>query len=191
MFCPIGRQQIARVAVWLLSGNFVRQVRVQWAPLWLAACFRGYSREADDWPIPGTAFTNYYLESLGQANTRYGNGILSLTKPDSSQPADHFVYDPANPVPSIGGHSCCTPDIAPVGPYDQAKVEDRADVLVYSTRPLEKPTEVTGPVQVILYAASSAPDTDFNAKLVDVHPDGKAYNLGNGIIRASSRQSLE
>jgi uncharacterized protein len=137
-------------------------------------------READDWPIPGTVFADFYLESLGQANTRYGNGALSLSKP-ASQPADHFLYDPANPVPSIGGHSCCTPDVAPVGPYDQAKVEDRADVLVYSTPPLEKPIEVTGPIQVILYAASSAPDTDFTAKLVDVHPDGKL--AGNAATR--------
>ena len=94
-------------------------------------------------------------------------------------------------MPSIGGHSCCTPDTAPVGPYEQAKAEDRADVLVYSTHPLAKPIEVTGPVQVVLYAASSAPDTDFTAKLVDVYPDGKAYNLGNGVIRASSRRSLD
>jgi uncharacterized protein len=186
--------------------NPVDALQLRWFDHWLKAIDNGVDhekpvrifvmgankwREADDWPIPGTVFTDFYLQSLGQANTRYGNGALSLSKPDASQPADHFLYDPANPVPSIGGHSCCTPDVAPVGPYDQAKVEDRADVLVYSTAPLEKPIEVTGPIQVILYAVSSAPDTDFTAKLVDVHPDGKAFNLGNGIIRASSRQSLE
>jgi uncharacterized protein len=186
--------------------NPVDILQLRWFDYWLKGVANGVDREkpvrvfvmgankwreADDWPIPGTVFKEYYLQSLGQANTRYGNGSLALTKPAGDQPTDHYRYDPANPVPSVGGHSCCTPEVAPVGPYDQAKTEERSDVLVYSTSPLEMSVEVTGPVQLMLYAASSAPDTDFTAKLVDVHPDGKAYNLSNGIIRASSRQSLE
>jgi uncharacterized protein len=147
-------------------------------------------REAENWPIEGTEFRPYFLQSLGAANTRHGNGSLATGQPPADQAADEFTYDPANPVPSRGGHSCCTPDVAPVGPYDQAQIEDRADVLVYSTPPLEEDTEVTGPVEVVLYAKSTAPDTDFTAKLVDVHPDGKAYNISNGIIRASSREGL-
>ena len=147
-------------------------------------------REAESWPVEGTEFRPYYLQSLGEANTRFGNGVLSVeTAPDGQEP-DEFTYDPDNPVPSRGGHSCCTPDVAPVGPYDQAEIEERADVLVYSTPPLQDEVEVTGPIQVVLYASSTVPDTDFTAKLVDVHPDGKAYNISNGIIRASSRKGL-
>nr|WP_299363079.1 FAD-dependent oxidoreductase [uncultured Paracoccus sp.] len=125
------------------------------------------------------------------SGTRYGNGSLSTEEPPADQRVNQFTCDPANLVPSRGGHSCCTPDVAPVEPYDQAKVGDRADVLVYSTPPLEADVEVTGPIEMVLFAASTAPDTDFTAKLVDVHPDGKAYNISNGIIRASSREGLD
>jgi uncharacterized protein len=199
-------QKVGEIDFGADARNPVDELQLRWFDHWLKGIDNGIEREkpvrvfvmgankwreADDWPIPGTVFTDYYLRSLGQANTRYGNGGLDLGKPAGSKPSDHYRYDPGNPVPSVGGHSCCTPDVAPVGPYDQATVEDRADVLVYSTRPLTQPVEVTGPVQVLLYAASSADDTDFTAKLVDVHPDGKTYNLGNGIIRASSRESLE
>jgi len=148
-------------------------------------------RDASDWPIPGTRFTKYYLRSLGEANTRHGNGRLDTNAPGADEPPDHYRYDPANPVPSRGGHSCCTPDVAPVGPFDQADIEERADVLVYSTPALQQPIEITGPISVTLFAASSAVDTDWTAKLVDVHPDGRAINLNNGIIRARYRDSLE
>jgi uncharacterized protein len=112
---------------------------------------------------------------------------LSRAAPAGPQPADHFVYDPANPVPSRGGNSCCSIAFAPVGPYDQAAIEQRSDVLVYATPPLSEAMEVTGPVTVDLYAASSAVDTDFTAKLVDVYPDGKAFNVSQGIVRALPR----
>jgi putative CocE/NonD family hydrolase len=148
-------------------------------------------REASDWPIPGTRFTKYYLHSLGEANTRFGNGRLDTDAPAADEPADHYRYDPADPVPSRGGHSCCTPEVAPVGPYDQAEIELRADVLVYSTPTLQQPVEVTGPISLTLFATSSALDTDWTAKLVDVYPDGRAINLNNGIIRARYRESLE
>ncbi|CAM5515414.1 CocE/NonD family hydrolase [Mycolicibacterium aubagnense] len=148
-------------------------------------------READSWPPAEAETVAFYLHSRGQANTRFGNGSLTTGKPEGEQTADQYRYDPADPVPSAGGHSCCSPDSAPIGPMDQASVEDRADVLYYATPPLEQDMEVTGPVSVELHASSSAVDTDFTAKLVDVHPDGKAYNLANGIIRASMRDSLE
>ena len=147
-------------------------------------------RNADDLPIPGTNFTKYYLHSYGIANSVNGNGALSTVAPQSEL-SDHFQYDPANPAPSRGGHSCCFAELAPVGPADQADVEKRADVLVYSTPPLEKPVEVTGPISLTLFASTTAQDTDWTAKLVDVYPDGRAFNLNNGVIRARFRDFLE
>jgi putative CocE/NonD family hydrolase len=188
------------------AANRVDEVQLRWFDHWLKGIDNGIEREpavrvfvmganrwreAENWPIPGTQFTSYYLHSRGSANTRFGNGSLITEPPAADEPADRFRYDPANPVPSRGGHSCCTAEFAPVGPYDQAKIAERADVLVYDTPVLEQPVEVTGPIEVTLYAATTAPDTDFTAKLVDVHPDGKAYNLNNGIIRARLRNSLE
>src|SRR5690606_33472351 len=110
---------------------------------------------------------------------------LSTREPSSEQ-ADTFVYDPENPVPTMGGNNLFGTKI---GPYDQREVEQREDVLVYTTEPLTGDIEVTGPVKMILYASSSAKDTDFTAKLVDVYPDGKAINLCDGIIRARYRNS--
>lgn len=188
------------------AANPIDELQLRWFDRWLKGVDDGAAREppvrvfvmgadkwreAEDWPIPGTRFTTYYLHSRGAANTRFGNGVLSTEPPGDDEAPDRYRYDPANPVPSRGGHSCCTPDVAPVGPFDQAEVEERADVLVYSTPPLDQPVEVTGPITVTLHAASSAPDTDFTAKLVDVHPDGRAINLNNGIIRARFRNSLE
>jgi uncharacterized protein len=187
------------------ADNPIDQLHLQWFDHWLKGEQNGLKeespvqifvmganqwREAESWPVEGTEFRSYYLHSLGSANSRKGNGMLRVEQPDETQP-DRFTYDPENPVPSRGGHSCCTPDVAPVGPYDQAEIEDRADVLVYSTPPLEDDMEVTGPIEVILYASTSVTDTDFTAKLVDVYPDGRAINISNGIIRASSRESLE
>ncbi len=147
-------------------------------------------RHADDWPIPGTEFTRYYLHSEAGANSVAGDGWLSTTPPNATErAADTYRYDPSDPVPSVGGHGCCDPTIAPMGPYDQRPVERRDDVLVYDTPVLREPTEVTGPIEVTLWASSSAPDTDFTAKLADVHPDGQAINLNDGIRRARYRLS--
>ncbi|MBV9290344.1 MAG: CocE/NonD family hydrolase [Hyphomicrobiales bacterium] len=188
------------------AANPIDQLQLRWFDHWLKGEQNGVEtekpvhlfvmganrwRDADSWPVEGAAFRSYYLHSLGAANSRYGNGSLSTDAPKDNEPVDRFAYDPADPVPSLGGHSCCTPDVAPVGPYDQAKVEDRADVLVYATPLLDGDVEVTGPVKVSLFASSTAPDTDFTAKLVDMYPDGKAYNISNGIIRASSREGLD
>jgi hypothetical protein len=149
-------------------------------------------READTWPIPGARYTRYYFHSRGKANSLHGDGGLGTAAP-GDQPPDTYVYDPGNPVPTLGGSACCGEDVTPItmGPRDQRPAEERADVLVYTTPPLEEDVEVTGPVSVMLYAASDARDTDFTAKLVDVFPDGYAMNVAQGIIRARYRDSWE
>lgn len=146
-------------------------------------------KTASAWPLTGTRWTNYYLSNDGHASSVMGDGQLVANPPTTGQQPDTYDYDPRNPVPSVGGHSCCGALGGSQGPYDQQSIEQRPDVLVYTTPPLTTDTEVTGPVSVTLYASSSAPDTDWTAKLVDVHPDGTAVNLNNGIQRASFRES--
>ena len=149
-------------------------------------------RESDEWPIPGTKYTPYYFHSNGTANSLLGDGTLNRTKP-GDEPSDHYTYDPNHPVMTIGGSTCCNEETLPVsmGPRDQRPNEYRPDVLVYSSDVLESDVEVTGPVKLILYASSSAKDTDFSAKLVDVFPDGYAMNVAQGIQRARYRDSWE
>jgi putative CocE/NonD family hydrolase len=147
-------------------------------------------RQEDDWPLVRAKNTKYFLHSQGAANSAGGNGSLS-TKAPNSEPPDNYVYDPANPVPTIGGPLCCDSAHLKPGARDQRPAETRADVLVYSTRAFPEDVEVTGPVNVELYVESSALDTDFTAKLVDVGPDGFARNLTDGIIRARYRDSRE
>ncbi len=142
-------------------------------------------RGEDEWPLARTVYTPFYLHSQGNANQLDGDGVLSEVQTDSTS-SDTYTYDPNDPVPTIGGNNLVA---VPIGPFDQTEVERRQDVLVYTTAPLTEAIEVTGPVKMILFAASTAKDTDFTAKLVDVHPDGKAYNLCDGIIRASWRDS--
>jgi putative CocE/NonD family hydrolase len=142
-------------------------------------------RDEYEWPLARARYTPYYFHSRGKANSLQGDGTLSPEAP-GEEPSDHYHYDPANPVPTCGGNTL----IIPVGVKDQREVETRQDVLVYSSEPLEKPLEVTGPLKVVLYASSSAPDTDFTAKLVDVRPDGYAQNIADGILRARYRESL-
>ena len=101
-----------------------------------------------------------------------------------------FVFDPANPVPSLGGASCCSSATAPIGSFDQRPVEIRNDVLLYTAAVLEKDLDVVGPVAVELFAATDAPDTDWTAKLVDVHPDGSAFNVSEGVVRARFRDGF-
>jgi len=145
-------------------------------------------RFEDSWPLERAKSTRYLLESSGKANSASGDGVLD-TKGSSTAAADTFVYDPVNPVPTVGGPLCCDSVHLAPGPRDQKDVEARPDVLVYSTPPLEDDLEVTGPVTLDLYAKSSAVDTDFTAKLVDVWPNGFAQNLTEGILRASFRES--
>ena len=147
-------------------------------------------REEDDWPLARAQGTKYFLHSVKAANSVRGDGSLSMAAP-RSEPSDHYVYDPANPAPTIGGPLCCdSPHLAP-GPKDQRPVEARDDVLIYTAPAFSQDTEVTGPVSLELFAQSSAVDTDFEAKLVDVAPDGFAQNLTEGIIRARYRNSQE
>jgi len=141
-------------------------------------------RSADAWPIPGTELRRYYLHSGGAANSRYGDGTLMTSAPEREEPADTFVYDPASPVPTGTGPGL------PEGFFDQSTVEMRHDVLVYTSEPLKEGIEVTGPIMARIYAASSAKDTDFTAKLVDVYPDGQAFNLQDGILRARYREGF-
>jgi uncharacterized protein len=144
-------------------------------------------RDERAWPLERTVFTPYYLHSGGRANSLFGDGTLS-TKPPNDEQADTFVYDPAHPVPTLGGQSMFVEN---GGPRDRRPVERRDDVLVYSTPPLDQDCEITGPVELVLHAASSAVDTDFTATLVDVHPNGQAINICEGILRTRFRESLE
>jgi putative CocE/NonD family hydrolase len=147
-------------------------------------------REEDDWPLARAQSTKYFLHSTKTANSLRGDGGLS-TMPPRSESSDRYVYDPSNPAPTIGGPLCCDSDHLAPGPRDQRAVEARDDVLVYTTPAFAQDTEVTGPVSLELFAQSSAVDTDFEAKLVDVAPDGFARNLTEGIIRARYRNSQE
>ena len=147
-------------------------------------------REEDDWPLARAQSTKYFLHSNGSANTLRGSGGLSTTAP-RSEPFDHYVYDPSHPAPTVGGPLCCDSGHLAPGPKDQRTVEVREDVLVYSTPAFSQDLEVTGPVSLELYANSSAVDTDFTGKLIDVAPDGFAQNLTEGLIRARYRDSRE
>jgi uncharacterized protein len=142
-------------------------------------------RDENEWPLARTRYTKVYLHSGSKANTLRGAGRLSLIVPGEEQP-DRYTYDPQDPVPTRGG---TTLGMA-LGVFDQAKIEEREDVLVYTGDVLAADMEVTGPVSLKLFAASSAPDTDFTAKLVDVRPDGYAQNIAEGVIRARFRESL-
>ncbi|HLI34088.1 MAG TPA: CocE/NonD family hydrolase [Terriglobia bacterium] len=147
-------------------------------------------READAWPPPGERLTRFYLHSRGKANSALGDGTLSAGSPHEETP-DKFVYDPSNPVPTIGGRLCCDSLHLEPGARDQRPNEAREDVLVYSTPVLTHNLDVTGPVSLELYASSTAVDTDFTARLVDVSPDGFARNVTGGILRARYRNSAE
>jgi putative CocE/NonD family hydrolase len=145
-------------------------------------------KSADSWPLPQTRWSRYFLSGDGGMDSR--TGTLGLAAPAVDAVPDRYVYDPTDPAPSLGGHSCCGARSGPQGPYDQTPVEQRSDVLIYSSDPLPTDTEVTGPTTVDLWAASSAVDTDFTAKLIVVKPDGDAINLNNGILRTAFRDSL-
>ena len=142
-------------------------------------------RDENEWPLARTRYTKMFLRGGGHANTLGGDGALSMAAP-GEEPADRYVYDPDNPVPTRGGTTLGIRS----GAYDQTEIEKRDDVLVYTGDILESDLEVTGPLTMRLYAASSARDTDFTAKLIDVRPDGYAQNIAGGIIRARFRESL-
>ena len=145
-------------------------------------------RTENEWPLARAQPRRYHLRSKGKANTAAGDGWLSEAPP-GNEPPDVYLYNPVDPVPTRGGALAGQLDLMPAGAFDQSRIEEREDVLVYTAPPLSEDTEVTGPVSVTLYASSSAPDTDFTAKLVDVSPSGYAMNLTDGIVRARYRDS--
>ena len=148
-------------------------------------------REEHEWPLARTRYTSFYLTSQGKANSAQGDGSLTALAPDKGKSkADHFVYDPVEPVPTRGGAICCDSNVLPPGPLDQSGVERRSDVLVYTSPSLREDLEVTGPVRALLYVATSVNDTDFTAKLVDVPPAGAPRLVTDGIIRLRYRLSL-
>jgi putative CocE/NonD family hydrolase len=146
-------------------------------------------RDFDDWPPSGVQPVDWYLHSGGRANSKYGDGTLSL-EPPGEEPPDLFVYDPLAPVASAGGHSCCDDSLTPMGPRSQHAAERWGDTLVYTTAPLAEDIDLVGNVLVTLHAATTAVDTDFTAKLCLVDPEGESVNLRGGILRARFRNSL-
>ena len=145
---------------------------------------------AEQWPPASAEMVTYYLSSADGANSRYGDGMLSLT-PSTSTGADHYTYDPMNPVPSYGGNVCCTGNAVQGGAFDQQQMETRHDILVYTSEPLTAGVEISGFIESTLYVSSDAKDTDFTIKLIDVHPDGTAYNLDETIQRARYREGYD
>ena len=182
-----------------------RPIELRWFDYWLKGIDNGIMEEPpvnifvmgenrwrreQEWPPGRARETRFYFQSSGRANSRFGLGTLS-TAPPGDEMEDTFVYDPERPVPSYGGNLCCGPDADSDGPRDQRPIQRRDDILVYTGEALEKDIEVTGRVLVKLFASSSAGDTDFTAKLVDVHPNGYAQHLLDGIIRARYRNSFQ
>ncbi|MBC8356331.1 MAG: CocE/NonD family hydrolase [Planctomycetes bacterium] len=194
----VGGQKVGHLDFGKAAGRNIAALQKKWFDYWLCDQDTGIQewpkydifvmgenkwRGESEWPLARTRYTPFYLHSDGNAAEITGGGVLGLGTPETSG-SDTFRYDPNNPVPTAGGNNFRG---APAGPREQSSVEQREDVLVYTTAPLTDAIEVTGPVKMILYAATSAKDTDFTAKLVDVHPNGKAYNLCDGIIRARWR----
>ena len=148
-------------------------------------------RAADRFPPTEAAPTDFFLSSDKGANGLGGDGALSLSLA-SGAGRDGFVYDPGDPVPSLGGPICCTVNAdSAAGAFDQRPVESRSDVLVFDTEPLAEAVTVAGPIKVTLFVSSDAPDTDFTAKLVDVYPDGRAFNVQEGVLRARYRKGYD
>ena len=145
---------------------------------------------AETWPPASARSVTYYLHSEKAANSVFGAGSLSTARAGEEKP-DAFTYDPAFPVPSHGGNVCCTGDAVRGGSFDQRQMEARADILVYSTEPLKEGVEVTGTIDITLYVSSDVRDTDFTVKLIDVYPDGRAYNLDETIQRARYREGYD
>ena len=147
-------------------------------------------QKADSWPPKGAQPMTFFLGSGGKANTLSGDGVLSMTAPPADKP-DLFTYDPANPVMSFGGNVCCQGNAVTPGAMDQRKMEARPEILVYTTEPFKEGTEASGPITPTLYVSSDAKDTDFTVKVLDVYPDGRAYNLDESIQRMRYRDGYD
>lgn len=147
-------------------------------------------QQAESFPLPNTEIKDFYLASAGKANTRNGDGALSLTPPSKDNP-DAFMYDPMNPVGSYGGNVCCTGNAVQGGSFDQSQMELRNDILVYTSEQLVEGVEITGFIESTLFVSSTGLDTDVTIKLIDVYPDGKAYNLDETIQRLRYRDGYD
>jgi len=145
---------------------------------------------SDTWPPAGAQPTTFYLASGGKANSLAGDGALAPAAPDPDRP-DAFTYDPMNPVLSYGGNVCCTGTAVQAGSFDQRRMEAREDILVYTSEPFKEGTEVSGPITPTLYVSSDAKDTDFTVKVIDVYPDGRAFNLDESIQRMRYRNGYD
>ena len=145
---------------------------------------------ADNWPPTGAQPMTMFLSSAGHANSLTGDGLL-VTFPPGTDRSDTFTYDPMNPVLSYGGNVCCTGDAIQPGAFDQRKMEARADVLVYTSEPFKDGTEVSGPIEPTLYVSSDSKDTDFTVKVLDLYPDGQAYNLDESVQRVRYRDGYD
>jgi predicted acyl esterase len=174
----------------------ILDLRLRWYDYWLKGIDNGITdipkvqyyvmgrnawHSATAWPVPGTRYEKLYLQA---------GGVLAF-EPSAVTGGDTYRYDPGSPVPTLGGHTCCTGLDSEAGGYDQSATEQRDDVLVYTSALLEKGIEVTGPLEVILQVSSTAPDTDFTAKLVDVYPDGRAFNVEEGALRMRYREGFD
>jgi putative CocE/NonD family hydrolase len=166
---------------WLRDGD---PAVVEQAPVRLFVMGTNEWRDEQEWPLARAVPTPFYLRSGGAAGTTPDDGRLDTTPP-SSEPPDRYTYDPDDPVPTgaMGGYSRA--------PSDPTEIETRSDVLVYTSEPMTEPLEVTGYVELVLWASSSAPDTDFTGKLIDVAPDGTARTLTDGILRARYRNGFD
>jgi putative CocE/NonD family hydrolase len=147
-------------------------------------------QSAETWPPAGAQPMTFYLGSGGKANTLNGDGALAAAAPGADTP-DAFIYDPMNPVSSYGGNVCCTGNAVTGGAFDQRKMEERPDILVYTSEPLKEGVEASGPIDVTLFVSSDAKDTDFTVKVIDVYPDGTAYNLDETIQRLRYREGYD
>ena len=147
-------------------------------------------QSSDRWPPAGAQPLTLYLSSKGKANTLHGDGILA-TRPPARDLPDRFTYDPMNPVPSLGGNVCCQGNALSGGAFDQRKIEERPDVLVYTSEPLEEGLEVSGTVELTVYVSSDRKDTDITVKLLDVYQDGTAFNLDETIQRLRYREGYD
>ncbi|MHB8500150.1 MAG: CocE/NonD family hydrolase [Candidatus Acidiferrales bacterium] len=145
---------------------------------------------SDTWPPTGARPLTFYLTSSGHSNSLNGDGVLSTSPAEADKP-DSFTYDPMNPVTSYGGNVCCTGDAVQGGSFDQRKMEARSDILVYTSEPFKEGTEVSGPITPTLYVSSDAKDTDFTVKVIDVYPDGRAFNLDESIQRMRYRDGYD
>ena len=182
--------------------NYDEQIYA-WFDLWLKGKQNGFKEKtprvqyytmgsnkwqaSETWPPKKAKLTTYYLNSKGKANSFFGDGTLSTSKANSDNP-DSFTYDPMKPVPSYGGNVCCTGNAVKGGAFDQQQMETRNDILVYTTDILNEGVEISGFIESTLFVSSDAIDTDFTIKLIDVYPDGKAYNLDETIQRVRYRE---